>query len=58
MQKLLSKRQAAAILSVSVRTLDRLRSTKEIRAVKVRGAVRFEPEEIERYIERQAGASR
>lgn len=51
---LLNKKEAAAILSVSVRTLDRLRSTGELRAVKVRGAIRFDRATLDRYISRQA----
>jgi excisionase family DNA binding protein len=50
MNRLLNKKEAAARLAVSVRTLDRMRSTGEIQAVKVRGAVRFDPAAIERYI--------
>lgn len=50
MDRLLTKQQAADLLSVSVRTLDRMRSTGEIQATIVRGSVRFSPEVIERYI--------
>jgi excisionase family DNA binding protein len=49
---LLTKKQAAERLSIFVRTLDRLRSTGEIKAVKVRGVVRFDPAALERYISR------
>jgi excisionase family DNA binding protein len=52
MMRLLNKKEAAARLAVSVRTLDRMRSTGEISAVKVRGAVRFDPAAIDRYIMR------
>jgi excisionase family DNA binding protein len=48
--RLLTKQQAADLLSVSVRTLDRMRSTGEIQATMVRGSVRFAPDAIERYI--------
>ncbi|MHB1425655.1 MAG: helix-turn-helix domain-containing protein [Gemmataceae bacterium] len=58
MDRLLTKRQAATLLAVSVRTLDRMRSTGEIQAVRVRGAVRFQPAIIERYIARQSGVRR
>jgi excisionase family DNA binding protein len=51
-KKLLSKNEAADCLSVSVRTLDRMRSLGQLRAVKVAGAVRFTEEEIERFIHR------
>jgi excisionase family DNA binding protein len=53
MERLLNKREAADRLAVSVRTLDRMRSMGEIQATKVRGAVRFHPAVIERYIARQ-----
>ncbi len=52
MDQLLTKRQAAALLSISVRTLDRMRSTGEIQATVVRGSVRFDPTAIERYVAR------
>jgi excisionase family DNA binding protein len=52
MNRLLNKKEAAARLAVSVRTLDRMRSTGEIQAVMVRGAVRFDPAVIDRYIVR------
>ena len=55
MEKLIDKREAARLLAVSVRTLDRLRSTGEIQAVKVRGAVRFTYAAIERYVARRTG---
>jgi excisionase family DNA binding protein len=58
MERLLTKRQAADLLSVSVRTLDRMRSTGEIQATKVRGSVRFDPTNIERYIARHTGRMR
>jgi excisionase family DNA binding protein len=44
------KKATAAALNVSTRTLDRARARGEISAVKLGGAVRFEPEEIERFI--------
>jgi excisionase family DNA binding protein len=58
MEKLLNKREAAALLAVSVRTLDRMRSMGEIQAVRVRGAVRFHPAVIERYVSRHTGNGR
>ena len=48
--RLLTKREASALLAVSIRTLDRLRSMGEIQAVKVRGAVRFDPAAIAKYV--------
>lgn len=51
---LLTKKEAAARLRVSQRTLDRLRSTGAIVAIKVRGVVRFDPAVLERFIARQS----
>jgi excisionase family DNA binding protein len=51
--KLLTKREAADILNVSERTLDRLRATGQIRVVRVRGAVRLSTAEIEKFIAKQ-----
>ena len=56
MERLLSKKEAADVLAVSIRTLDRMRSTGEILAVKVRGVVRFHPAAIERYVARHTAA--
>lgn len=57
-EKLLTKREAASLLSISVRTLDRMRSTGEIQATKVRGVVRFEPASIQRYVVKQTARRR
>ena len=48
--KLLTKREAADRLSVSVRSLDRLRSVGAIRTVRVRGSVRITESEIEKFV--------
>jgi excisionase family DNA binding protein len=47
---LLTKREAADRLRVSVRSLDRLRSMGQIGTVKVRNSVRITESEIERFI--------
>lgn len=47
---LLTKREAADRLRISMRTLDRLRSVGALRSVKVRSSVRFTEGEIERFI--------
>jgi excisionase family DNA binding protein len=47
---LVTKREAARLLHISERTLDRLRATGQLKAVRVRGAVRFSPAEIDRFI--------
>jgi len=56
MNKLLSKKETAELLSVSIRTLDRMRSSGELPATKVRGAVRFNPAVIEKYIAKNTKA--
>ena len=48
--KLKTKKEAAEILAVSERTIDRLVSEGRLRAVKVRGAVRFTDTELERFV--------
>ena len=50
MTVMLTKQEAADRLRVSVRSLDRLRSTGHIRAVQVRGAVRIAEAEIEKFV--------
>jgi excisionase family DNA binding protein len=50
MTVLLTKKEAADRLRVSVRSLDRLRSQGQLRTVQVRGAVRITESEIERFI--------
>ncbi len=50
--KLMTKRETADRLSVSTRTLDRIRSKGEIKAVSVGGQVRFRPEDVEKFINR------
>lgn len=52
--KLLTKRETADRLSVSTRTLDRIRSKGEIKAVWVGGQVRFRPEDVEKFINRNS----
>jgi excisionase family DNA binding protein len=53
--KLMTKREAADRLSISTRTLDRIRSKGEIKAVAVGGQVRFRPEDVEKYIYKNCG---
>jgi excisionase family DNA binding protein len=50
--KLMTKREVAERLSISTRTLDRIRSMGEIKAVRVGGQVRFRPEDVEKFISR------
>lgn len=53
--KLMTKREAADRLSISTRTLDRIRSKGEIKTVAVGGQVRFRPEDVEKYIFKNSG---
>jgi excisionase family DNA binding protein len=48
--KLLGKKEAAARLGVSTRTLDRERSAGRLRAVRVRGRILFNPDNLAVYI--------
>ncbi len=50
--KLMTKRETADRLSISTRTLDRIRSKGEIKAVCVGGQVRFRPEDVDKFINR------
>lgn len=50
MDKLLTKVQASEILQVSTRTIDRIRSMGRLKAIKVRGSIRFRPADLETYI--------
>jgi excisionase family DNA binding protein len=50
MTVLLTKKEAADRLRVSVRSLDRLRSMGQLKTVKVRGSVRITDSELERFI--------
>jgi excisionase family DNA binding protein len=50
MDKLLTKRQAGDVLQVSARTVDRIRAMGKLKAVKVRGSIRFRVADLENYI--------
>lgn len=52
MEKLLTKKGAAALLGVSVRTIDRMRAAGQLRCVKVGGGVRFRVADLENFIAR------
>lgn len=56
-QALLTKADAAKILAVSVRTLDRMRVSGEIETVFVRSSVRIPAAAVERYIVGQLGSA-
>lgn len=49
---LLKKSEVAQMLRISSRTIDRLRSVGMLRSTKIAGSVRFQLEEIERYIKK------
>ena len=48
---LLKRREAAKRLAISERKLDELAASGEIRRVKIGTAVRFEPQDLQAYIE-------
>ncbi len=50
---LLTKKEAAENLTVSVRSIDRMISTQELCAIKVRGSIRIPLTEVENYIDKQ-----
>jgi excisionase family DNA binding protein len=57
MMKLIERSEVASLLGVSLRTVDRLRSSGELRAIRIRGSIRFAAQDVEAYVasKRQAG---
>lgn len=55
---LLTKKEVAENLTVSVRSVDRMISTKELFAIKVRGSIRILLTEVENYIDKQLKKTR
>jgi excisionase family DNA binding protein len=53
MRPLLDKADVADLLRVSVRTIDRLRVSGELRAVRVRGRVLFNPQDVQAFVNAQ-----
>ena len=51
MEKLMTGQEAANLLGVTPRTLLELRKRGELNAVRVGNRIRFQPSELERYIE-------
>lgn len=49
MTKWLTKKEVADMLSMSPRSIDRLRAMKKLCAVKIGNSVRFRPEEIDGF---------
>src|SRR4051812_5673729 len=58
MHRLLSRAEVADRLRVSVRTVDRLRASRDLRSVRVRGRVRFDPVDVCAYLDAQGGKER
>jgi hypothetical protein len=52
-ERLLSKGEVADLLNVSVRSVDRLRGEGLLKEVYVRGSVRFAPEDVADFVNRQ-----
>jgi excisionase family DNA binding protein len=59
MFSLLNKVEVAALLNVSPRSVDRLRASGELRAVVIRGRIRFHPDDVHAFLDckRQRGHS-
>jgi excisionase family DNA binding protein len=55
MSDLLTKNEVAAILKKSVRSVDRLRSSGDLRAFHVGGSVRFTQQALTSFLEKQQG---
>lgn len=55
--KLLTKREAADVLNVSPRTVNRLVAARRLKAVKVGNIFRVDPAEIERFKQRHTALS-
>jgi excisionase family DNA binding protein len=51
--KLLKKKDVAAILGCTVRTVDKLRKTRELREVNIGGLIRFDPQDLQDLINRR-----
>jgi excisionase family DNA binding protein len=56
--KLLSRAEVAEVLSVSVRTIDRLREQGILPPVKVLTSVRFREEDVKNLVDSQLGKAR
>lgn len=54
MKTLLTKRQAAATLAISTRSLERIIARGEIEVVEVGGAVRIAPDALAKFIAEQS----
>ena len=54
--RLLTRKQAAARLGISVRKLDALEEAGDLRAIRIGRSVRYHPDTLERFIRRRAKA--
>ena len=52
MQRLLSKEEVAEQLHISPRTVDRLRTSGELRSVQIRSRVLFDPEDVQHFLKK------
>ena len=53
MRQLLTKAALAKLLCLTTKTLDRLRKAGHLRALRVGGRIRFDPDEVTAYLDRQ-----
>lgn len=51
--RLLSKRDVAAVLGCSTKTVDKLRKTRDLREVNIGGMIRFDPADLQDLINRR-----
>jgi excisionase family DNA binding protein len=58
MVQLMDKHEVAKLLRVSRRTVDRVRAAGGLAAVRVRGRVRFRPEDVLAYVNAQRQEAR
>jgi excisionase family DNA binding protein len=58
MIRLMTKSEVADQLQVSLRTVDRLRTTGNLKSLRVRGTVRFHPEDVRAFIDAQGEGGR
>jgi excisionase family DNA binding protein len=58
MVRLLDKTDVADLLHVSVRTVDRLRTSGSLPSLRVRGVVRFDPQAVRAFLDAQRRGGR
>lgn len=57
MTPLLTKTEVADLLHVSIRSVDRLRLAGQLPALRVRGRIRFDPEDVRAFLDGQRRGS-